>query len=447
MFKYFKKFSSVIFILLFVFFYSKGIVKSLTPYRIVVNHDFSNISSKADTLSIDFNVIKASSESEFLLWYWIYNLDDLKEKNDYYRVTTSGAQSLIKFFNGTHNTIFKQWNYRYKENESSEYKELSIENIYPGYSEEYVDAGLNGVQTYADYVWDTDTWYRMIVHIWKDTKTNNMFVGQWIQNISTGQWTLLSYFDTKLQNTYFELDPKQPLINQRLRASNETGEQEVYFKNLYIQDHDTKQWNSINNSEFEVKEDSSESYGKYEFGTTDDYFYMINGGTVENQEEYDQTQPKTGTYEISQPSSPSFGEINIDKFDLSNNTLTWKYSKTSTPQETVKLTIEDLESKDSQNIEINRPEVMKYEIEQNLPEKYKITFVSYDIFGNQDTKSITNVKEEKEIKDIVDSKEEKEDEKIENPNTFLYGKHFYLILIIVLSLLLYMIIKRKKIFK
>ena len=87
-----------------------------------------------------------------------------------------------------------------------------IENVldwlamgYPNYVYDQLYIYGLGSEGFANYIakfdWPTNVWIRFVIRSWLDEKKNT-YVGNWIQNLETKEWTLYSYFNTNLINSY-----------------------------------------------------------------------------------------------------------------------------------------------------------------------------------------------------------------------------------------------------
>ena len=384
-----KKGITIISIVFMTFFVYSQSMNAQTSYYMQSFPNTSNVSGNLDTLSTDFKIVSSAQYTYWALWSWYYDFSDFISENNYFSASSVGAYAGLQYNENGKQSLMSIWKVEYKESQNSETKEVLAENVYPGNEESFDNEG-DGVQKFVDYNWKTDNWYRMVIHLWKDKKTNHTFIGQWIEDLDSENWTLLTYYDMKISN--ISIAASENLLNQfqenfNQQTANEV--KEIYIKNNYVKEYDSDTWRSLNRSKLcywgygtMVGDHIYDSYN-------DEYFRLKSGGTgnahtfTSNDICIDPVE-----YSINQPNIPSFGNIQIQSLDVSNNTISWEYSQTSTPQETVKITIEDLSDGSKQNIEINRPEIRYYTLSTDLPEEYKITLNSTDIFKSSDTKSV-----------------------------------------------------------
>lgn len=257
---------------------------------------------------------------------------------------------------------------------------------------------VSGTNKILDYDWKANKWYKMVIHCWDDKETGNTFVGQWVQNVETGDWELISYFNTNLKKSYILAGFNQFIENYL--PGNAEKIRDINLKNMYARSYDDNSWISLNKMTLSYNKGANAT-GRHEFGANDEYFYGLVGGTVEDQEKYENESERSGVYEINQPSTPDLGKIKLSNtvVNKSENTyeINWNYEDDSTPQLGYKISIID----DSGNIikmeEETRPEVQSYKYTGDIKENYKAKLTVTDILGNEDTVTIDLYKEGQNI--------------------------------------------------
>ena len=80
-------------------------------------------------------------------------------------------------------------------------KELRANRIYPKGGEMYFSGEGEGITYRATYNWQSSVWHSFVIHAWDDRETGKTFLGLWIQNLKTEEWTLFAYFDCKAPST------------------------------------------------------------------------------------------------------------------------------------------------------------------------------------------------------------------------------------------------------
>ena len=161
--------------------------------------------------------------------------------------------------------------------------------IYPKGTEGTFDNEGVGTNFISTYIWAANVWYRYTVHCWEDSSTGNTLVGQWYQNLSTKEWTLYAYFDTRLKGSYIIGTLFQ--FQENYNPATFGLERSCQFKNMYVVDKGTNKWVSLNKTVLDYNKsfNNGDYAGTSEFGFTSNYFYMSCGLKVEDQKVYDES--------------------------------------------------------------------------------------------------------------------------------------------------------------
>ena len=336
-----------------------------------------------DTASIDFYINQDARETYWALWDWTFDLDDFIEENGYASAEGAGGYCGIQTVDNEKKALMSIWQTEYSTNGSNK-KILNATNVYPGNEGTFDNEG-SGVQKFINYNWKTKRWYRMVIHSWYDKQTNHTFAGTWIQDLTDNKWTLLTYYDTNIKHTCFSGSMEQ--FQENFDPDYAYEVREMFFKNIYLKEIDNDDFISINKSFLDYYYDYGHK-GRHEFGSTGEYFYALTGGTVSNQQSYDASSIQGQYFTINQPDEPNFGDLNVSNLSLSSNKVNWQYSTDSTPQESVNIEITNLDTGNTSEVEINRPEVRSYTVPGTTLKNYNIKLVSTDIFGNQMRKDV-----------------------------------------------------------
>ena len=109
------------------------------------------------------------------------------------------------------------------------------------------------------------------------------FVGAWIQDLSTKEWTLFSYFNTHLNGSYISGGLSQSQENYNEESFGE--ERSFQIKNMYVYDMMKKKWLSLNKSTlyYDPEEWGYDTAGTHDIGFTKNYFYGSSGLSVDDQ--------------------------------------------------------------------------------------------------------------------------------------------------------------------
>ena len=270
--------------------------------------DLTKTSNKIDTYMIDFIGIETPPAT-----YWSlanYHLDMSDFEKTHSNVTGGGAYGgLQTLSNGEKVAIISFWKINYSE--KGQIKTLKFNRIYPEGDEMNFDGEGEGTTYRASYDWQTNGWYRFVLHIWDDNKTKNTFIGQWIQDLSTLEWTLFAYFNTNLNNSYIgggngALSAFQEIFDKNYLKY----ERHFQIKNMYIFDRTYQQWTSINTStlSYNASPDIYKQIGYSQF-----YFYGKSGPF--DGKNGNGAKNWFTTY-ILQPNSPSFIKPAFKSFNI-----------------------------------------------------------------------------------------------------------------------------------
>ena len=81
------------------------------------------------------------------------------------------------------------------------------------------------------------------------------------------------------------------------------------------------------------KLEHQKKYGAHTFGATEEHFWGLTGGRVEDQAAYEEAAVKRAKHTITQPEKPELGKPKIAKLSLDGKKkLTWDFAEQSTPQ-------------------------------------------------------------------------------------------------------------------
>lgn len=360
----------------------------------------SKTSGRYNTFTIDFYGEQTPNYTYWALANFSMFLSP-KTKLMYRGINGGGAYS------GLQNTspskgkvaILSFWEYFYTE--GGEQKSLRATRIFPEGTSNFGGEG-EGTNCIRQYSWKDKSWYRMVLHCWEDLENGTTFAGQWVCDLSTGEWFLNAYFDTHLYDSYFQGNMGLFQENYIDGIENWTKEREFRVKNLYVNDSKDGQWKSLNGSTLSFGYTQENKMGVASFGTGSDadgeYFWGKAGGLapgqgegnyVAAQQEYlanlKQTE-KSNFYTIQQPETPTLGSVSIDQLKLEEKndkwTVSWELGKTSTPQCTYKVELIDNAGKVIYEKEASRPEETSVEVADLNTDAFKCRTTITDIFGS-----------------------------------------------------------------
>ena len=189
----------------------------------------------------------------------------------------------------------------YKEN--GEEKKIVPTRLYPKGETENEDAYY-----ITEFEWESNVWYRFVFRTWKDHSFGQTFVGEWIENLSSQEWTLLAYFNTHLTNSFIsgKLKQFQEDYNEEFLGL----ERSFQIKNIYAYDRKNRKWISLNRStlSYDLPSLKYDTIGTHQFGYAKNYFYGSSGLPVEDQKIYDESNPEYIEGNITQSPAPLMSE-------------------------------------------------------------------------------------------------------------------------------------------
>ena len=351
------------------------------------NPDISKTSKKFSAFTIDFIGTKTPKFTYWCLLQWNMDISKFKESHPDAKgglaygglqVTGDGPKGIMSF-----------WEINYKENGVS--KKQRATRVYPEGKEGTFTGEGEGTNFISTYNWSANVWYRYTICSWEDDSTGNTFVGQWYQNLSTKEWTLFTYFDTKLKDSYIT----GPLFQFQENYKEETYGQErsSQFKNLYVYDKVAKKWLSLDKTtlSLNVGAANGNTAGTCVLKFMTNYFYLSSGLPVDDQKAYDASHPSSVTGTITQPDIPNFAEPSFNSVDIvlttTKMTINWSMDSKTPPCYNF---IIDIYSYNSPNyslikrVKITRPELRTYSFTSVFKGKYRVDIECHAI-SNSDT--------------------------------------------------------------
>jgi hypothetical protein len=166
-------------------------------------------------------------------------------------------------------------------------------------------------------------------------------------------------------------------------------ERNVFFKNMYVFDHEKKDWVSIHTTTLSYgdgggKLEHQKKYGAHTFGATEEHFWGLTGGRVEDQAAYEEAAVKRSKHTISQPEKPELGEPKIAKLSLDGKKkLTWDLTEQSTPQLAYRVRAVNAKGKVVFEKAGTRPEVKSIALPAMKSDAFKVTLTIVDVFGKK----------------------------------------------------------------
>lgn len=277
--------------------------------------------------------------------------------------------------------IMSFWEMTYFD-ENNEKQIMTASALYPHGDSAFGGEG-EGSHVMWPYAWDDGAWYTMLLHTWNDAETGTTFMGQWFRNVATGEWTLHSYFDTHLIDSC--MNGGMGLFMENWSYSSREEVRTFRTKNIYIQDYKNGEWKSLDTCTMSYGDGGKTKVGGHDFGATDEYFWGVAGGTVEDQAAYDAASKTKEKYTITQPADPALGEQKapLVRFETKDGkaVLTWKNDPTGAPQLSYEVRILDRNGETVASKAETRPEVCTVTFEGIEAEDLDYALTVSDVFG------------------------------------------------------------------
>ena len=321
--------------------------------------DLTKTSNKFNTFTIDFRGIDTPPAT-----YWSlanFHMDTTEFEKTHSEVSGGGAYAGLQILsNGSRVAIISLWKITYKENGVE--KELRANRIYPKGGEMYFSGEGEGTTYRATYNWQSSVWHSFVIHAWDDRETGKTFLGLWIQNLKTEEWTLFAYFNTNLSKSYIGGGyGALAFFQENFDKKYANLERFFQLKNMYVFDRTKSDWTSIDTSELYYSKDSSDTC---EVGHTLYYFYGYSQPTVK--EKHENIYNVKGS--ITQPGKPHCGYPEFESFNVtltsSKAKITWKMNSKNCPCYLYNIYIKQKtvngDYKNIYSISITRPETTSY---------------------------------------------------------------------------------------
>ena len=345
--------------------------------------------------AFDTFVIEMSSDLDPDCTYWSLanfqlHISD-KTKALYKDITGGHVYAGLQHSGGARKAIMAFWEWHYWPNGVSSGEEetnLTAQRIYPKGSNDFGGEG-EGTNCIKNYYWETSKWYRMVLHTWDDPITGTTMCGQWFQDVETGKYTLISYFDTKMIDSYMKGD--MSFFMENFYGINAGEERDVKIKNMYVRTYADKNCVSVNSSELSHCNNwAGNKTGNHSFGATEEYFWGKAGGFIsaDKQAALDKNQKPT-KYTINQPETPTIGGIVFDELQLRSRDeqqfVRWYFEDGSTPQLSYRVKCTDVDGKVIYDQTKWAPEDFYHILEGVTTDAYLCEFTVTDVFGQEKT--------------------------------------------------------------
>lgn len=269
-------------------------------HNVYVDPDLSATSGKFDGFMIDFKADQAGTATYWALANWQMNKDDLLSNYQVIDVY-AGAYAGLQMRPDGPKAIMSFWEIKYLD-ESGNEKKIEAERIYPAGDDTNRFGGEGEGSNYiCDYKWEAGNWYRMYLNCYQD-EAGRTYVEQWVADLATEEWTLISRFDTGLYHSYFEGGMSQFMENYDANYAGETRTFE--YRNICVREYGEEDWTEICTAYLSVDTWWDNKKGNALYGATKDRFYGIANGYGPDAYELNEvvggmfTVEATGNYDI-----------------------------------------------------------------------------------------------------------------------------------------------------
>jgi hypothetical protein len=243
----------------------------------------------------------------------------------------------------------------------------------------------DGTNYIPAYNWRSGQWYRMLFYSWDDLQTGHTFVGQWVEDVTAGQWTLISYFDTNLVGSYITGGLSQ--FQENYVQNRDYLKRSFFIKNVYAFDLEKNDWLSLNTTRisYDPAEWKYNTAGTHEFGATAEYFWGVAGEYVADQAAYDAATLRSAKVSITQPDKPEMPESVI--YDIAANAhdggtkVQWKVWEMGAPVITTQIVLWDAAGNPIGVWAASRPELENALLDVSYANVAKITVTTQDVYG------------------------------------------------------------------
>ncbi len=379
--------------------------------------DLSEDEKRYDTFQIDFMSTQTPTHTYWALANFGLYISPITQ-NMYKGITGGGGYAGLQDKSPSYGNAaimsFWEWTYNGKQI-------LRANRVYPYGDESDFGGEGEGHNWITPYGWQDNQWYRMVLRTWTDRERGTTFAGQWFLDLTSGEWTLISYFDTHLIQSCWT--GNMSFFMENFWGGEDAGyERDAYLKNIYVRKNSDQQWVSLNTSKLShCNNGAKNKIGKHSFGATEEYFWGKSGGYLDkgvSQSQYDSSSPVSKVYSITQPAmpemgTPTIGVINLEKTEGVWN-ANWEMAKGSTPQLSYTLHVKDVNGKTLISKAETRPEIISAALEGVTTDAFICNVTVTDIYGVE-TKLSAATEEYKKL--VPDEPAQPDENPTETPTT------------------------------
>ena len=226
--------------------------------------------------SIDFKADHIPIATYCCLGQWSLDYSSLEEEYAEVNYESSGAYGGFQHNHNGMQSIIAFWDV-YCTDELGNEVVIRAERLYPtDLGDEDFGGEGEGAHCLVPYAWEADHWYRMHVKCVESEETGTTWVEQWVCDLETGEWTLLSIYDLKAKDVMFKSSPAIFLENYLSEYAGEVRSMEV--RNAKYLDAGSGLWTNITHAYMSSNGGAPAYEGCYNFGTFQDRIWMICSG-------------------------------------------------------------------------------------------------------------------------------------------------------------------------
>ena len=342
-----------------------------------------------DIYTIDFRTDDAPLYTYYALCDFWMTLDGLYAQPDFAELpdtemntVAGGAYAGLQTHESGPAAIMSFWHTEYIDTDGQRHL-IEAKRLYPagGETNQFGGEGT-GTNYFTNIGWEPSHWYRMVIRCWDDPDTGSTLVGQWLCDLESGEWTLISCFDTGLPDSALAgigqfLENWMPETNDQVRSWK--------LKNLYGREKQTARWHSLNAETMQAYDFGAQT-GGYEYGVRDNCFWGKTCGVGRDMKQGVTADELAHVFRIAQPDEPELPAPAEPSLTLTAGAGTlhaeWSLDG-SAPQCTACLELLDGSGAVAASLAIPRPEARAAELDGLAAGTYTVRLTVTDLWGQE----------------------------------------------------------------